>query len=215
MNCALLRSLALILLAALAGALIGRVLPRHAPRPQSLPAASSTSSRINDSRQDCAPEQAKLASIQTQLAICMAFDLPSTEGDPSRASPPESQYTAPSESEIKRNRKLLKTYPEAVIVQHFDGRTGVYRPDEWPIDGDGIIVARKLPSGDIAWYSGPDAGPRSDPSAFQTSSAPPGAELPTIGRAADGTILVDGKPADNAVQRMFGGKVRPEHGDPP
>jgi hypothetical protein len=108
----------------------------------------------------------------------------------------------------------LDSYSEAVIVQHFDGRTGVYKPDEWPIDGDGIIIARKLPSGDIAWYAGPDAGPRSDPAAFRI---PPARDIDevVIDRAPDGTITINGKPADNAVQRMFGGKVRPEQEDAP
>jgi hypothetical protein len=116
-------------------------------------------------------------------------------------------------AEIKRNRKLLKTYPEAVIVQHFDGRTGIYKPDEWPIDGDGIIVARKLPSGDIAWYAGPNAGSRSDPAAFRVPPAPSDLVEPIIETAPDGTIMINGKPADNAVQRMFGGKVQPEQGE--
>lgn len=216
MRYALSRSLALIFLAAMAGAVIGRTWPRGAPKPQSLPLPSSTTPPTNKSGQDCRAEQTELASIQTQLNICLAFDPPPTiEEAPSPASLGEPQHPVTAENDIKLNRKRLKTYPEAVIVQHFDGRTGVYRPDDWPIDGEGIIVARKLPNGHIAWYSGPDAGPRSDPSAFQTSSASPSSELPAIERAADGTILVNGEPADNAVQRMFGGKIRPEHGDTP
>ncbi|WP_438018108.1 hypothetical protein WMF18_03065 [Sorangium sp. So ce315] len=108
--------------------------------------------------------------------------------------------------EIRRNRQLLDSYPEAVIVRHHDGSTGIYKPDEWPSDGDGEIVARKLPSGEIGWYAGPDAGPRSDPAAFRPSE-PPTIPSTTWGRAPDGTITIDGKPAPAELQRMFGGSV--------
>jgi hypothetical protein len=117
------------------------------------------------------------------------------------------QHT-PSAAEIRRNRELLDSYSEAVIVQHPDGTTGVYKPDEWPIDGDGLIVARKLPSGNIGWYAGPDAGPRSDPAAFRQLDLPKIAP-PVIVREPDGTLTVNGKPGAPALQRMFPGKPRP------
>jgi hypothetical protein len=200
------------------GALIGRVVPRDARKTQSEPIASSAPSVATHADHSCIAERAELSSIKTQLAICMAFDPRKINADPKTPTsvpPTAPQHTARDADEIKRNRKLLRTYPEAVIVQHVDGRTGVYRPHEWPIDGDGIIVARKLSGGEIAWYAGPDAGPRSDPSAFQPSSTSADFVAPVIERAPDGTIMVNGEPADDAVQRMFGGKVRPEQGDVP
>jgi len=77
----------------------------------------------------------------------------------------------------------------------------VYKPDEWPSDGAGQIVARKFLDGHIGWYAGPDAGPRSDPAAFQPRG-------PAMVYQPDGTITVNGVEADTAVQKMFGGKVR-------
>jgi hypothetical protein len=114
----------------------------------------------------------------------------------------------PNAAEIRRNRELLDSYSEAVIVQHPDGTTGVYKPDEWPIDGDGVIVARKLPGGEIGWYAGPDAGPRSDPAAFRQVDLPK-IVPPVIVREPDGTLTVNGKPGAPALQRMFPGKPRP------
>ncbi|WP_437538168.1 hypothetical protein WME79_19730 [Sorangium sp. So ce726] len=108
--------------------------------------------------------------------------------------------------EIRRNRRLLDSYSEAVIVQHDDGRTGVYKPDEWPDDGDGYIVARKLPSGRLGVYAGPDAGPRTDPDAFRPWD-PPIPPRPVWNREPDGTITINGKPASPGVQFMFGGKI--------
>ncbi len=204
-------TLVLILIACLVGAFIGRTMAGDAPDAQAIPVAFSAPSVAMPAGQSCEAERAELASAKTQLTICKAFEKPVSESEPSSAPllDPIDPVTGLNTEEIVRNRKRLDSYSEAVIVQHFDGRTGVYKPDEWPIDGDGIIVARKLPSGDMAWYAGPDAGPRSDPSAFRVPP-PPDIVKPIIERAPDGTIMINGEPADNAVQRMFGGRVRPE-----
>jgi hypothetical protein len=214
-------SILLLLIAGIVGAFIGRAMPDDAPDAgdapgsQAVPIAFSAPSVAMPTDQSCKAERVELASTKTQLAICKAFntdDYP--EAIPSGVPPTDPQRMARDGREIRRNRKRLDSYTEAVIVQHFDGRTGVYKPDEWPIDGDGIIIARKLPSGDMAWYGGPDAGPRSDPAAFRVPPAPEIEEL-IIERAPDGTIMLNGEPADNAVQRMFGGKVRPEQEEAP
>ncbi|WP_437293034.1 hypothetical protein [Sorangium sp. So ce426] len=211
-------SVALILIAGVVGVFIGRAVPHDAPNAQAAPSTSSAPSAATPAGHDCKAERAEVASTKAQLAICMAFDTRFFEAEPSGV-PELSEPTDPQRrsraEEIQRNRKLLKTYPEAVIVQHHDGRTGVYRSDEWPIDGDGVIVARKLPSGDIGWYSGPDAGPRSDPAAFHIFSASSDFMEPIIETAPDGTIMVNGEPADPVVQRMVGGRVKPKQGDAP
>ena len=107
---------------------------------------------------------------------------------------------------IRSLQDAARDLPSTTLVQHYDGRTGVYKPDEWPVDGDGIIVARKLPSGELGWYAGPGAGPRSDPAAFRPSD-PPTIPSTIWGREPDGTITINGKPAADSVQFMFGGKV--------
>lgn len=209
-------SIVLILIAGIVGAFIGVAMPGAAPDVQAVPSAVSAPFVAMPAGQSCNAERADLASTKTQLAICKAYDMRVPEPEPSSA--PEFEPTDPislsRSEEVRRNRKRLDSYSEAVIVQHVDGRTGVYKPDEWPIDGDGIIIARKLPSGDMAWYAGPDAGPRSDPAAFRVSPAPD-IEEAIIERAPDGTIMINGEPADNAVQRMFGGKVGPEQDEAP
>jgi len=203
-------SIVLIIIAGLVGAFLGRAMPGSAPNAEAVPIAFSAPSIATPADQRCEVERSEISSTKTQLAICKAFDTGDyPEANPSGVPPTDPQRMASDGAEIRRNRKRLNSYSEAVIVQHFDGRTGVYKPDEWSIDGDEIIIARKLPSGDIAWYAGPDAGPRSDPAAFRVPP-PPNFVEPIIERAPDGTIMVNGEPADNAVQRMFGGKVRPE-----
>jgi hypothetical protein len=205
--------LVLALLAGVVGAFIGRAMPRDAPSSQATPSASSAPSTAEPAGRSCKPERAELASSKAHLAICMAFAARAPETEPSGVPEPDAPELKPTDAqrissseEIRRNRKRLDSYPEAVIVQHDDGRTGVYLPDEWPIDGDGVIIARKLPSGELGWYAGPDAGPRSDPAAFRPSD-PPNIPSVTWGREPDGTITVNGKPASPGVQRMFGGKV--------
>jgi hypothetical protein len=100
---------------------------------------------------------------------------------------------------VPRNKELalLDSLDEAVIVKHTDGTRGVYAPEDWPDDGPGQIIGRKLPDGTIGWYAGPDAGPRSDPNAFIPT------EVPEVWRAPDGTVMVGDEPADDCI---FGGK---------
>jgi hypothetical protein len=218
-------SVALILIAGVLGVLVGRTLPRDRISVQKAPSPTSASSIATPAAHSCQAERSTLALTKTQLTICMAFDAWAPEAEPSNvpqvsgpnpsAREPRGPPQIPRDEEIRRNRKLLKSYSEALIVQHDDGRTEVYKPDEWHNDGDGVIVARKFPSGDIGWYSGPDAGPRSDPSAFHTFADSSDFVEPIIETAPDGTILVNGEPADPAVQRMFGGSAKPARGDAP
>lgn len=212
------------LLAGIVGVFIGRALPRDTSGAAALARASPPSSPDASSpttaaptRDGCRAERTELASIKAQLAICMAFVAPVRKTEPSSVAerseqgapeldPADPQRT-PTAAEIRRNRELLDSYSEAVIVQHPDGTTGVYRPEKWPTDGDGVIVARKLPSGEIGWYAGPEAGPRSDPAAFrrlELSAVTP----PTLARGSDGTLQVNGKPGGPALQRMFPGTPR-------
>ncbi|WP_437690024.1 hypothetical protein [Sorangium sp. So ce176] len=205
--------LALALIAGVAGAFIGRAAPRDArsapPARSALPAPPAAVRAGNG----CEEKRTELRSVKAQLDVCTM--LSSLEAEPSGAAgapepaqrvEPVHPQSMPGTAEIRRNRELLDSYPEAVIVRHHDGSTGIYKPDDWPIDGDGEIVARKLPSGEIGWYAGPDAGPRSDPAAFRPSEP---AKIPptTWGLAPDGTITIDGKPAPAELQRMFGGNV--------
>lgn len=203
------------LIAGIAGAFIGRAAPRDAPSIQAVPSASSPHLTVAPAGRGCKEERADLASTKAQLDICITLRMLVPEADPSSATkayepdlaePEPLDRRAPSVEEIRRNRKLLDSYSEAVIVQHYDGTTGVYKPNEWPIDGDGYIVARKLPSGRLGWYAGPDAGPRTDPDAFRPWD-PPVDTLPAWKREPDGTITINGKPASHGVQFMFGGKI--------
>ncbi len=114
----------------------------------------------------------------------MAIDTAEPEAAPS--SVPETPEPEPPASnveptlqeiiaeEIRSYDERLESLSEAVIVRHTNGTIGVYKPEQWDIDGDGIIVARKFKNGEIGRYAGPDAGPRSDPAAFRVRrSAPP------------------------------------------
>ncbi|WP_233562106.1 hypothetical protein [Sorangium cellulosum] len=207
--------LALALIASIAGAFIGRAAPgdaRSAPPARSASPAPAAAVRAGNG---CEEERTDLRAVKVQLAVCTMLNSRGLEAEPSDASDapdathpvePMARPSVPDTAEIRRNRKLLDRYPEAVIVRHHDGSTGIYRPDEWPIDGDGEIVARKLPGGEIGWYAGPDAGPRSDPAAFRPSEP---ARTPPItwGRTPDGTVTIDGKPAPAELQRMFDGNV--------
>jgi hypothetical protein len=86
-------------------------------------------------------------------------------------------------AEARKFHESYEDMPEAVFVRRGDGTTAVYQPDEWPPDG-ADVYARKLPNGYIVWYAGPDAGPRSDPSAWVELSelAGPDGMLPATGR---------------------------------
>ena len=205
--------LVLAFIAAMVGVFIGRsalpngtgakAAPKLSPPPSAAPAARK-----------CEAARAELASTKAQLAVCMVFGAPAPEIEPSgvpeesdtnRPEPESVDPRLPSAEDRQTYREFVDSDPGTILVQHFDGTLGVYNPDIWPIDGDGVIIARKLPDGKLGWYAGPDAGPRSDPSAFK----PWEPEIPQItwGREPDGTITINGKPASRSVQIMFGGKV--------
>jgi hypothetical protein len=153
-------TLALALAAAIAGVLIGRTTAsRDAPQAQvEAPHAPSTAPLAG---RECNVTRAELAATQAKLAHCIADPPQPPEPDAPAADDEEAEAYAERE---QRNREVLRTHPEVVIVRRADGTTSIYPPNE-PIP-DGIIVARRLPSGEIGWYAGPDAGPRSDPAAF-------------------------------------------------
>lgn len=209
-------------IAGVMGAFIGRAMPRDVSNIQAVPSASFTPSAAAPAGLNCKAERKNIESFKAQLATCMANGAPAPETEaenvPELSESELQDPHLPSTEERREYRRRLDSYPEAVIVRHHDGTTGVYAPDEWPIDGDGTIVARKLSSGELAWYAGPDAGPRSDPAAFRTSD-PPNISLPALKREPDGTITINGKPASSGVQFMFGGKVdkaaKPSPGDDP
>lgn len=209
------RCLVFALLAGFVGAFVGRAVRRDALGAQAAPSASSAPLAATTHDESCKPERAALASTRVKLAMCIARGTWALDAEPSSA-PERAEPDLPADAfdprgasrveEIRRNRALFDDYPEAVIVQHHDGTTGVYKPDEWPDDGDGVIIARKLPGGRIGFYAGPEAGPRSDPAAFRPSEP---AQVPATRWEVepDGTITIDGRPAPPEVQRMFGGKV--------
>jgi hypothetical protein len=139
------------------GMLIGRAPAPRAPKP------IAPESRM-EAR--CKAERAELTSTKAQLAICMAYTPHSPEVD-TPAVEVEDTEEAIEAARVRRNRDVMATCPDFLVVRQADGTMGLFPPDEWPSDGDGIIVARRLPSGQIGWYAGPDAGPRSDPAAFR------------------------------------------------
>jgi hypothetical protein len=177
-------------------------------------------------RERCKEERAEIVGAKVQLAFCIASRAQDPKAEPSGApevsepgllEPQPLDPRLPSAEDIETYQQFKDSESGTILVRHFDGMLGAYNPGEWPLDGDGVIIARKLPSGRIGWYSGPDAGPRSDPAAFQ----PWEPEIPQItwGREPDGTITIKGEPASPAVQRMFGGKVeepaKPRRSDSP
>ncbi|WP_438018109.1 hypothetical protein WMF18_03070 [Sorangium sp. So ce315] len=193
--------------AGVTGALIGRAVPRGEPSDRAAAVASRPPSATTLAASGCEAERGELDSAKVQLALCMSLGNRAPESSPSEASErAEGGASAGSESvilaEMRRDRERLDSLPEAVIVQHADGTIGVYRPEDWPIDGDGLIVGRKLPSGQIGWYAGPDAGSRLDPAAFRRSDSTV-VLGPNVVREADGTMRVR-RDASPAVKRMFG-----------
>lgn len=191
-------SLALVLALAvgIAGVLLGRTTVSHdapraeveAPRPPSPQAAP-----LDD--RECTVEHAELAATKAQLAHCVAGAKEPPETDTPTAADEEAEAAAVRD---RKNREVLRNNTEVVIVRRADGTTNIYLPDE-PIP-DGIIVARRLPNGEMVRYAGPDAGPRSDPAAF--SPAAPGSRLAPAAteRAEDGTIMVNEEPGAPVVQ---------------
>ncbi|WP_437690025.1 hypothetical protein [Sorangium sp. So ce176] len=193
--------------AGVTGALIGRAVPRGEPGARAVASASRPPSATTPAANGCEAERSELNSAKVQLALCMSLGKRDPETSPSGAAglsepvaPPDSESVILAE--MRRDRERLDALPEAVIVQHANGTIGIYKPEDWPIDGDGLIVGRKLPSGDIGWYAGSDAGSRLDPAAFRR---PDSTVIlgPNIVREADGTIRVR-RGASPAVKRMFG-----------
>lgn len=203
------------LIASAAGAVIGRATWHDAPSLHAAPRTSSAHSETEPAHRGCKDERAALASAKAQLAICIALRTAGLEAAPSGAAedaPPDlpdsklSDAHLPSAEERQTWRKFVDSDSGTILVRHADGTLGVYEPDEWPNDGDGVVVARKLSSERIGWYAGPDAGPRSDPDAFLPWN-PPIPPRPAWGREPDGTITINGKSASPGIQFMFGGKV--------
>ncbi|WP_155798764.1 hypothetical protein [Sorangium cellulosum] len=193
--------------AGVAGALIGRAVPHGEPRARAVAGASLPRSGTTAAADGCEAERRELGSARVQLALCMSLGKRDPESSTSEASEgaesvPPPGFESVVLAEMRRERERLDSLREAVIVQHADGTIGIYKPEDWPIDGDGLIVGRKLPSGQIGWYAGPDAGSRLDPAAFRRpdSTVVLG---PNVVREADGTIRVR-RDASPAVKRMFG-----------
>lgn len=209
------RSLSLAFVIGIVGIFVGHALPRGTSKPDATATAPSTLIPTGPISHDCKAECGELSSTKAQLAICKAYLGRASEAAPSTAPNPESEppkvrfvgghRSSKDVDQITENQQRLDTYSEAVIVVHSDGKTKVYKPDEWPSDGDGQIVARKLSNGQIGWYGGPDAGPRSDPAAFKPRR--PDYTIPVMVTQPDGAISLYGV-EDPALQEMIGRKVR-------
>jgi hypothetical protein len=133
----------------------------------------------------------------------MAYDRPAEShaaDEAGDALTPAQQLEAEEVESVRRFRQVLREHKEVVIVRRADNTVDAFPVGE-PIP-DGIIVARRLPSGEMGWYTG--SGSREDPASFRPAQR--GSALaPVIERAPDGTIMVNGKPGSPAVQDMFGG----------
>lgn len=191
------RALGLVIIAAagVLGAFIGRAVPREVAGVQANTGESPASPATTPADDECEAERSALASTKARLAICMAFDTadpmtaPSDIPEVAAPDPPSPGIEQMLTEQIRSHHGRLESLPEAVIVQEANGTIGIYSPDEWPVDGDGLIIGRKFPNGEIGWYAGPDAGPRSDPAAFRpTKSAI--VFGPDFVREADGSIRV-------------------------
>jgi hypothetical protein len=192
------RSLAIVLalIAGILGAFIARAVPRNESSPRTIPSALSAPSNTAPAAEACNAERTELVSIKMQLAVCMALSMRAPKADPPDV--PEAATPDPSESpEIRRNRELLENDSEAVIVRRADGTIGVYKPEDWPADGDGLIIGRKFPDRTFGWYSRPVAGTERRVMFRGTS----------IELKPDGTLTQLGKPARPSVIRMLGGTV--------
>lgn len=203
-------AVALIAAAGVAGAVIERFVPCGTPSVQAARSASPALSATGDAGQGCQAERTELASVEAQLAFCMALgarrpEEPAPEA-PARAElDPPPGVESPIATEIRRARERLDSLPQAVIVQHADGTIGYHDADAWPSDGDGLIIGRKLPDGQIGWYAGQDAGPRSDPAAFRR----PESTIvlgPNVVRESDGTLRVR-RDAPPWMKRLVNGEA--------
>ncbi|WP_437994038.1 hypothetical protein [Sorangium sp. So ce145] len=143
-----------------------------------------------------------IGTAEPEAAPSSVPEAPEPEPPASNVEPTVQEIIA---EEIRSYHGRLDSLPEAVIVQEADGTIGIHKPDDWPSDGDGLIIGRKLPSGEIGWYAGPDAGPRSDPAAFRPTKSTI-VLAPDFVREADGTIKVRrGAPA--WMKRRLGERV--------
>ncbi|WP_437753705.1 hypothetical protein [Sorangium sp. So ce1389] len=70
-------------------------------------------------------------------------------GVPERPKPAHGAVIA---EEVKSYQERLASLSEAVIVRHSGGTVRVYEPNEWPSDGDGVIIGRKFKDGHIERY---------------------------------------------------------------
>ncbi|WP_437538170.1 hypothetical protein WME79_19735 [Sorangium sp. So ce726] len=201
--------------AGILGVFLGRAVPHDASGVAADASGSPTSPGTTPADDECEAERSALASTRAKLELCMAMDTAEPEAAPS--SVPETPEPEPPASnveptvqeiiaeEIRSYHGRLDSLPEAVIVQEADGTIGIHKPDDGPIDGDGLIIGRKLPSGEIGWYAGPDAGPRSDPAAFRPTKSVIVFAHDFV-READGAIRVRrGAPA--WIKRRLGERV--------
>lgn len=118
------------------------------------------------SPRDCTAERAELNSTKAQLAICMAYERPADAHEADKAGDaltPAQQLEAEEVERVRRYRQVLRENKEVVIVRRADQTVEAYQVGE-PIP-DGIIVARRLPNGEMAWYTG--SGSRDDPASFR------------------------------------------------
>ncbi|WP_437756755.1 hypothetical protein [Sorangium sp. So ce1389] len=196
--------------AGVVGAFIGRALPPGESGAQTVASVPAAPSVATPAAPGCEAERSKLDSAKALLALCMSPGKRDPGTPPSEASE-RSEPVSPAGSEstilaeMRRERERLDSLSEAVIVQHADGTIGIYKPEDWPNDGDGLIIGRKLPDGQIGWYAGPDAGSRLDPTAFRRPDSTV-ILAPNVVREADGMIRVR-RGASPAVKRMFGEKA--------
>jgi hypothetical protein len=96
----------------------------------------------------------------------MAYDQPTeahAADEAAEALSPAQQLEAEEVERVRRYRQVLREHKEVVIVRRADQTTEAY-PVGDPIP-DGIIVARRLPNGEMAWYTG--SGSREDPASFR------------------------------------------------
>jgi len=156
----------LALAAGLVGFVAGRGLPRGAaPVASAAPVTMPT---------DCKADHAQLVSTKAQLALCLGYRAPSeAETAPRSMAEPASTAGPPNGfaegflawRQARKANERLEDYPEAVIVRRGDGTQAIYRPDEHSVEADDVY-ARKALDGNVTYYLGADAGPRSDPDAW-------------------------------------------------
>ena len=154
------RALGLVIIAGagIIGAFIGRAVPHDAPGGQADASESPASPDTTPADDECEAERTTLASIKAQLAICMTVDTADPKTAPSGV-PEKSEPNLPAPTveeiiaeEIRNYNERLESLSEAVIVRHSGGTVRIYEPDEWPSDGDGVIIGRKFKDGHIERY---------------------------------------------------------------